>query len=353
MENLLSDQRKFEKVTSKNHAFLNFAVNQEKRIDTIFKNLFDSNSMSKEMRKFAKSIGTTPGIMYGNCKVHKQQVDGCPPFRPILLALQTLTYNLPKFLVPILNPLTKNEYTLAKEIREQDHTLSMGSLDVDSLFTNIPFDKTIDIYVNHLFENTNFVECFTKSELKQLLSLATKESHFIFNGLPYTQIDGVAMGSPLGPSLTNAILSYHEKNWLNNCSQGFKPVFYGPYVDDIFVLFKSNDHLKYFQDFRNSCHINMSFSMETEKENKLSFLDVEIIREQGKITTTIYRKPTFSGVYSNFESFLPSVYKSGMVYTLVYRRFRICSNWTQFHTELTFLKWIFQKNGYPKNVIDK
>ena len=47
--------------------------------------------------------------------------------------------------------------------------------------------------------------------------------------------------------------------------------------------------------------------METEKENKLSFFDVEIIRKQEKFTTTIYRKPTFSGVYSNFESFLPSV----------------------------------------------
>ena len=94
MENLLSDQRKFEKVTLKNDAFLNFVVNQEKRIDTIFKNLVDSNSMSKEMRKFAKPVGTSPGIMYGNCKVHKQQVDGCPPFRPILSALQTSTYNL-------------------------------------------------------------------------------------------------------------------------------------------------------------------------------------------------------------------------------------------------------------------
>ena len=93
--------------------------------------------------------------------------------------------------------------------------------------------------------------------------------------------------------------------------------------------------------------------MEREKENKLSFFDVEIIREHGKFTTTFYRKHTFSGVYSNFESFLSSVYKFGMVYTLFYRCFRICSNWTQFHTELIFLKGIFQKNGYPKNFIDK
>ena len=68
----------------------------------------------------------------------------------------------------------------------------------------------------------------------------------------------------------------------------------------------------------------MSFSMETEKENKLSFFDAEIIREQGKFTTVVYRKPTFSGVYSNFERFLPSVYKFGMAYTLVYRCFCSC-----------------------------
>ena len=142
------------------------------------------------------------------------------------------------------------------------------------------------------------------------------------------------MGSPPGPSLANAFLSYYEKNWLNNCPQEFKPVFYRRYGDDIFILFKSNDPLKYFQNFLNSCHINMSFPMETEKENKLSFLDVEVIREQDKFTTTVYRKPTFSGVFSNFESFLPSVLKFGMVYTLVYICFRICSNWTQFHTEL-------------------
>ena len=84
----------------------------------------------------------------------------------------------------------------------------------------------------------------------------------------------------------------------------------------------------------------MSFSMDTEKENKLSFLDLKVIHEQGKFTITSYRKPSFSGVYSNFEIFLPSVYKFGMVYTLVNRCFRICSSWTQFYTELIFLKGI-------------
>ena len=97
MENLLSDQRKFEKVTLKNDAFLNFVVNQEKRIDTIFKNLVDSNSMSKNLRKFVKPVGTRPGIIYGNCKLRKQYVDGCPPFRSFLSALQTPNITLLSF----------------------------------------------------------------------------------------------------------------------------------------------------------------------------------------------------------------------------------------------------------------
>ena len=242
--------------------------------------------MSKEMCKFVKPVGTRPGIMYGNCKVHKQQVDDCPPFRPILSALQTPTYKLAKFSVPILNPLTKNEYTVkdsfqfAEEICEQDPTLSTGSLDVDSLFTNIHLDETIDICANQLFENTVSVEGFTKSELKQLLSLATKESYFIFNGLIYKKIDGVAMTSPLGPSLANAFLSYHEKNWLNSCPQGSKPVFYRRYVDDIFILCKSNDHLKYFQDFLNSCHITCHFLWKQKRRTNYLFLTLKLYAKE-------------------------------------------------------------------------
>ena len=97
----------------------------------------------------------------------------------------------------------------------------------------------------------------------------------------------------------------------------------------------------------------MSVSMEKERKNKSSFLYIKVFREQGKFSTTIYGNPTFSGVHSNFEKFLFSVYKFGMVYTLVYRCFRISSDWKKFHLELTFLKKIFRKNGYPENFINK
>ena len=131
------------------------------------------------------------------------------------------------------------------------------------------------------------------------------------------------MESPLRPTMANVFLSFYKVKWLEQCPNEFKPVFYRRYVDDIFVLFKSAEHLSKFGDYFNKCHQNMSFSFEQEKDGKLSFLDVEVSRH---FATTVYGKPTFSGVYTHFESFLPAIHKLGMIYTLVYRCFKICSD---------------------------
>ena len=56
----------------------------------------------------------------------------------------------------------------------------MGNLDVDFLFTNIPFEETIDICLNTLFENMEKIEGLLKIEFKKLLSLAIKETYFLF-----------------------------------------------------------------------------------------------------------------------------------------------------------------------------
>ena len=161
--------------------------------------------------------------MYRSCKVHKKRGDGCPLFRPILSSLQTPTYKLAKYLIPNLEPLTNNKYTVkdlfnyATEIVEQDSSIFMGSLYIDSFFTNIPFEATIKIYTRNLLKNSDIAYGLKKSEFKDRLYLETKESYFIFNNILYTQIDGIAIGSPLGPSVANAFLAHHEQNWLDSC----------------------------------------------------------------------------------------------------------------------------------------
>ena len=160
------------------------------------------------------------------------------------------------------------------------------------------------------------------------------------------------MGSPLGPTLANAFLCFYEKKGLEQCLDEFKPVYYGRYVDDIFALFRSWDHLINLRDYLNKCHPNMKFPFEEENNRKFSFLDLEVSWEGNTFASTVYRKPTFSGVGTHFDSFyLPHV--NGMIYTLVFRCFSIFSNWTNFHNKLVFLKNIFLKNGYPISFRDK
>ena len=73
-----------------------------------------------------------------------------------------------------------------------------GSLDVDSLFTDIPLEETIDLCPNTLLKNTEKVEGLSKIEFKELLPVVANESYFNFNGKLCEQVDGVTMVLPLG-----------------------------------------------------------------------------------------------------------------------------------------------------------
>ena len=75
-------------------------------------------------------------------------------------------------------------------------------------------------------------------------------------------------------------------------------------MDDILVLFRSPDHFEKFNKHLNTNHANIKFTSEKEVNGSLPFLDVLISRNKKGFTTTVYHKPTFSGVYSNFNSFI-------------------------------------------------
>ena len=75
----------------------------------------------------------------------------------------------------------------------------MGSLDEDSIFTNIPIEETIDICKESIYDQNDSVEVVNKSEFKELLSLVIKE----LNEFLCKQIGDAAVGSPLGPTRAN------------------------------------------------------------------------------------------------------------------------------------------------------
>ena len=111
------------------------------------------------------------------------------------------------------------------------------------------------------------------------------ESFFIFDGKFYEQCDGVAMGSPLGPTLANVFMCHFEIIWFENCPSNFKPIVYRRFVDDRFLLFRSKDRVEKFRNYLNKQHKNVNFTSEIEESSSLSFLDIKISRENSKFVT--------------------------------------------------------------------
>ena len=235
----------------------------------------------------------------------------------------------------------------------KDHRFIMASLDVESLFTNIPLDETIEIVTNKVFEKKNQVNGLYRTDFKKLLTLSTKGTVFLFNGHYYRQKDGVAMGSPLGPALANVFLCHYETTWLDECPLSFAPIFFARYIDDIFVLLRSREHIVKLAEYMSSRHPNIRFTYEEESNNVLPFLDVNVFRDADRLSSTVHRKDTFSGVYTNYSSFIPEMYKKGLVSTLLHRAYQISSSHTSIHQEVEKLKKIFGMNGYPTRFVDK
>ena len=106
-----------------------------------------------------------------------------------------------------------------------------------------------------------------RSVLKVLLEFATKKSHFIFNGQYYDQIDGVAMGSPLGPVLANIFMCHFEEKWVLNSNA--RPSVWFRYVDDTFTLFDNKNTATRFLQYLNNCHANIKFTVEFEENSTI------------------------------------------------------------------------------------
>ena len=139
------------------------------------------------------------------------------------------------------------------------------------------------------------------------------------------------------------------KHLVGKLSWPFKPIVYRRFVDDTILLFQTKDHVEKFKIYLKKQHKNTKFALKIEENCSLSFLDITITCENNKLVTSVYRKPTFSGVFTNFESFIPEMHKRGLIETLLHRSFRLCLSYENFHCEIKTLKSIFKHNNYPQN----
>ena len=300
--------------------------------------------------------GSSPGKFYGQAKIHKlKESEGVNelPIRPIISNIGTATYQTAKYLSNLLQPLAKSEYTiestktfietLRTKVVLDNHKLV--SFDVKSLFTNVPLETTINIILKRIYVNKEIKTGIPKKELKTLLLLCTQSVQFYFNGDLYTQIDGVAMGSPLGPVLANIFMVELEKLIV--------PVtpeisFWYRYVDDT-ICFIKNGSLKRILQKLNNFHKNIEFTFEEENNFMIAFLDVLIVHRPDKFDTAVFRKETNTNIYLHWSSFAPDSWKKGTLKVLVSRAFALSSTDYFLKMELDFLTETFVEiNGYPK-----
>ena len=218
----------------------------------------------------------------------------------ILTAIGTPSYKLAKFLVPKLSSIRFNEFTVkdsfafAEEIVHQNIKLFMGSLDVDSLFTNIPPEDTINICTKLFYNDEDVIEGIN-------LSLRTFCCWLLRNHISYLIMFFIhkKMAWPWDCllDLPWQMLSclFMKSNGLNSSLRNLNQFF----TKDMLMTFLfCLNRLNTSQNFVIILILIIQtclFSSNKKNYGLLSFLDVEVSWEKGKFVTTVYRKPTFSG----------------------------------------------------------
>ena len=188
----------------------------------------------------------------------------------------------------------------------------------------------------------------TKSDLVELLNIATKNQLFQFEGSLYEQIDGVAMGSPLGPLMANTFMCSIEDRLQD---QGKLPEFYKRYVDDTLSIMPNVETAESFLSVLNEIHPSVSFTMELGEHGKHPFLGTEIRKCNGRLETRVYRKPTDTGLLLHYKSHVDVRYKKSLLKTMLDRAFKVSSTWQLFHLECDRLTQTFSRLQYPAQLL--
>lgn len=149
----------------------------------------------------------------------------------------------------------------------------------------------------------------TEIAFRKPLWTVTLGMEFSFSGVMYRQIDWVTMGSPLGPALADIIIELYDRKM----PEDDWPELYSSCVDDVFSHFTNKGASVEFCELLNSLRSALCFTCDGEHEGSLPFLNVKVTRTVDGIESSIYRKPTFTGLYMPWDSYNPTRCKINLV----------------------------------------
>ena len=229
----------------------------------------------------------------------------------------------------------------------------LASLDVESLFTNVPLEEAINIIIHDVHHHEKLKPPpISPENLKQLLTICTTRTPFkSHDGSVYSQIDCVSMGTPLGPLISNWYMcSLENKIFSENIAP--KPPIYSRYMDDIILVLDNVSQLFALKQALTENSV-LNFTYEIENNKKIAFLDTLITRTSHNLSTTVHRKTTNTGECLNYSSICPQRYKIAVIKNFLHRSYAICSNWKDLTTEIQRIKQLLINNNFPNSVVDE
>ena len=220
------------------------------------------------------------------------------------------------------------------------------SFDVESLFTNVPIKRTVDLILKRIYTDKLVSTNLKKCTLNKLILDTCTKTAFSFNNKLYQQKDGVSMGSSLGPVLANIIMTELEDVVIKPLIANGTIKFYTRFVDDTLLVIKP-DNVKEVHNSLNKFDKNLRFTVDMFQNKVPHFLDLELSPDG----ISIFRKDTNTGLYVNFTSFVPWTYCTLWIKTLVTRASRICAP-NKLSSEINIIKRFASWNNFPKTVVN-
>ena len=251
---------------------------------------------------------------------------------PIISACSCPTELISSFLDKKMAPFVKS---LPTYIKDTNHALNilkqfsfpvnnkfLFTMDITSLYTVIPNNEGL-LALKYFFDQRTVKEPSTDTLLR-LAELVLTLNCFTFSGEIFKQINGVAMGTKMGPNYANLFVGYVEEQIFNQFD-GPKPELFARYIDDCLGATScTEEELERFIGFVNSFHPALKFTREIF-ETSVTFLDINISVRDNKLATNVHYKPTDSHSYLMYSSSHPSHVKDSIPYSQFLRLRRLCS----------------------------
>ncbi|CAF1215941.1 unnamed protein product [Rotaria sordida] len=322
--------------------------------------MLNQNKITDQNKYYLTSIDDLPKIR-GQPKLHKIDT----PMRIVTCSRDTITSPISQFIFRIikelrttLNGVVCNTSKFVKIISDvklnQDEHLA--SLDIQDLYTNIPVSKAIDITLKRLDESKKLDNLpFTKTDIKELLNLALKNSYFQFNGKFYKQKTGLPMGNTLSPILADIYMDEYQKQHLHEVNIPNK---IWRYVDDILIITKMNKPQleKYVYDL-NKIRGTIKFTSEFEQNDQINYLDTmltkTIINNEIILKVRWFRKDTAADRLLNYESSHGKSIKNNIVKNMTARILETTQDNKDQQEDLNKLRDMLLRSNYPLREIEK